>query len=56
MLAGDPRLREEFEKKLASDTTFAGNPRARLQFFYLHSPYWDKQMNLYPVGRIVKEL
>ena len=56
MLAGDPRLREEFEKKLASDATFASNPRARLQFFYQRSPYWDKQMNLYPVGRIVTPL
>lgn len=56
MLAGDPRLREEFEKKLASDATFASNPRARLQFFYQRSPYWDKQMNLYPVGRIITPL
>jgi hypothetical protein len=56
MLAKNPALREEYEKKLAADPTFAANPRARLQFFYRRSPYWDKQMNLYPVGRIVKEL
>lgn len=56
MLASDPRLREEFEKKLASDTNFASNPRARLEFFYRRSPYWDKQMNLYPVGRIITPL
>jgi hypothetical protein len=56
MLGGDPRLREEFEKKLASDAKFASNPRARLQFLYQRSPYWDKQMNLYPVGRIVTPL
>jgi hypothetical protein len=56
MLASDPRLREEFEKKLASDANFASKPRARLQFFYQRSPYWDKQMNLYPVGRIVAPL
>jgi hypothetical protein len=53
MLAGDPKLREEFEKKLASDPGFAANPRARLRFFYERSPYWDKQMGLYPVGRII---
>ncbi|HEY8185315.1 MAG TPA: M14 family metallopeptidase [Pyrinomonadaceae bacterium] len=52
MLANDPGLREEFKQKLA-DPTFAANPRARLQFFYERSPYWDKQMNLYPVGRII---
>jgi hypothetical protein len=53
MLASDPKLREEFEKRLASDAAFAANPRARLQFFYRRSPYWDKQMNLYPVGRLL---
>ena len=56
MLASDPKLRDEYEKKLASDAAFAANPRARLQFFYRRSPYWDKQMNLYPVGRIVTPL
>lgn len=56
MLEKNPALREEYEKKLASDATFAANPHARLQFFYRLSPYWDKQMSLYPVGRIVKEL
>ena len=53
MLEKNPALREEYEKKLAADATFAANPRARLQFFYRRSPYWDKQMNLYPLGRIV---
>ena len=56
MLASDPKLREEFEKKLASDPKFAASPRERLNFFYRHSPYWDRQMNLYPVGRITTPL
>lgn len=56
MLAGNPALRAEFEKKLAGDANFAANPRARLKFFYQRSPYWDKQMNLYPVGRIITPL
>ena len=56
MLEKNPGLREEYEKKLASDASFAASPQARLQFFYRRSPYWDQQMNLYPVGRIVKEL
>jgi murein tripeptide amidase MpaA len=53
MLASNPKLRQEFEKKLASDPSFAANPRARLRFFYERSPYWDHQMGLYPVGRII---
>lgn len=53
MLATSPELREEYQKKLGSDAGFAASPRARLEFFYRRSPYWDRQMNLYPVGRIV---
>ena len=56
MLAHDPKLREEYEKLLAGDPAFASNPHARLQFFYRRSPYWDQQMNLYPVGRITKPM
>ncbi len=53
MLASNPQLREEYEKRLASDPQFASSARQRLDFFYKRSPYWDPQMNLYPVGRIV---
>lgn len=56
MLASNPQLREEYERRLSSEPAFASNPRARLQFFYQRSPYWDKQMNLYPVGRIITPL
>lgn len=56
MLASDPRLREEFQKRLRSDANFASNPQARLEFFYKRSPYWDSRMNLYPVGRIITPL
>jgi hypothetical protein len=53
MLANDPALRQEFEQLLAQDEEFAASPSARLRFFYKRSPYWDPQMNLYPVGRII---
>src|SRR6185295_4533516 len=53
MLASDPKLRQEFEQRVATDAVFAANSGARLQFFYQRSPYWDRQMNLYPVGRIM---
>jgi hypothetical protein len=56
VLAKAPKLREEYQQKLASDPKFAGSPRARLEFFYRRSPYWDQQMNLYPVGRITTPL
>ena len=56
MLTADPALRDEFQKKLASEPSFAADSHARLQFFYRRSPYWDQQMNLYPVGRIITPL
>ncbi|MEO8434637.1 MAG: M14 family metallopeptidase [Pyrinomonadaceae bacterium] len=52
MMAKDPRLRKEFEQRLASDAKFAASPRQRLEFFYTRSPYRDSQLNLYPVGRL----
>jgi murein tripeptide amidase MpaA len=55
MLAKDANLKKEFEEKL-KDETFAKNPRARLTFFYERSPYFDKRIGLYPVGRIVTRL
>ena len=56
MMAEDPDLRIEFEERLASDPIFAASPQQRLQFFYKRSPYWDPELNLYPVGRITKQL
>lgn len=55
MLEKDANLKKEFEEKL-KDETFAKNPRARLNFFYERSPYFDKRIGLYPVGRIVKKI
>ena len=55
MLAKDANLKREFEEKL-KDENFAKNPRARLNFFYERSPYFDKRIGLYPVGRIINKL
>ncbi|HZH34075.1 MAG TPA: M14 family metallopeptidase, partial [Pyrinomonadaceae bacterium] len=54
MLAKDPALKREFEERLRTDAPFAANPRARLEFFFRRSPYFDKNLGLYPVGRILK--
>ena len=56
MMEKDPELKREFESLVASDAEFAANSAARLRFFYKRSPYWDSQMNLYPVGRIIRVL
>ncbi|MDQ4120773.1 MAG: M14 family metallopeptidase [Acidobacteriota bacterium] len=54
MLAKDADLKREFEERLKTDENFAKNPRARLNFFFERSPYFDKNIGLYPVGRIIK--
>lgn len=56
MLAKDPKLQEEFDKRL-QDPAFARSPQARLRFFYERSPYYLKQkIGIYPVGRILHRL
>ena len=52
MIKDDAALKNEFEKKLAGDPEFKKSPDKRLNFFYEHSPYIDKQQNVYPVMRI----
>jgi hypothetical protein len=56
MLSKDSELKIEFENKLKSDSTFAKSPFARLNFFYQHSPWWDENVNLYPVARLVNNV
>ena len=50
MLAEDARLKAEFEAKLAAEPGFAKDPRARLQWFYQRSRFYDERYLLYPVG------
>ncbi|MBI4810964.1 MAG: M14 family metallopeptidase [Ignavibacteriales bacterium] len=56
MISKDSALKKEFESKLQSDTLFAKSPFARLNFFYQHSPYWDSNVNLYPIARLIKSV
>ena len=51
MLAADPKLAAEFRAKVATDDAFRGDPRARLQWFYQRTPWYDERARLYPVGR-----
>ncbi len=53
MLAADPALRVEFEKKKSSDSKFASDPEAMLNWFYSKSPWWDSHYCVYPVGRVM---
>jgi hypothetical protein len=55
MMANDTSLAAEFDALVAEDPEFASSPAERLRFFYRRSPYWDPQMNLYPVGRLFNQ-
>jgi hypothetical protein len=50
MLADNPKLKAEFEAKVAADDKFAKNPAARLQWFYQRSRFYDERYLLYPIG------
>ncbi len=53
MLAADPALRAEFERKLSNEPVFAADPMARLHWFYQRTPWFDARWRLYPVAREV---
>ena len=54
MLLKNPALQKEFDEKL-KDEKFAKSPFARLSFFFERSPYFDRRIGLYPVGRITEK-
>lgn len=54
MMAAEPKLRAEFEAKVAADTTFAKDPGERLRWFYRRTPWRDDAWRLYPVAREVQ--
>ena len=51
-LGADPKLKAEFEQKVANDPGFAASPHERLNWFLERSPWWDQRIGLYPVGKI----
>jgi len=45
-------VREKLEEKRKSDSAFAQNARAQLEFVYTHSPYYEPAHLRYPVYRV----
>ncbi len=56
MLASDPELKAEFEAQLDADSTFRDSPRDRWYFFYKRSKYYEKDVNYYPVARLMSDV
>jgi hypothetical protein len=51
MLAASDSLRRAFAARVAADSAFAADPRARLAWFYARSPYANARFLRYPVAR-----
>lgn len=51
-LAAHPDVQILLNEKRQTDTAFAANAGAQLEFVYRHSPYIEPRHNLYPVYRI----
>jgi Zinc carboxypeptidase len=51
----DPKIKAEFDAKLAASPEFAKSPQARLDFFYRRHNAWDDRFNLYPVYRVAAD-
>lgn len=52
MLEQDAALKAAFEKKLKDDPAFAADPKARLNWFYQRTPFYDVNAFVYPVGTV----
>jgi hypothetical protein len=49
-----PGVRQQLKARRQSDTAFANNPAAQLDFIYKQSPYYEPAHLLYPVYRLVR--
>jgi hypothetical protein len=52
LLVRDPAVKAEFERRLAEDAAFAGDPRARLAFFARRHPSWDTRKDRLPIVKL----
>ena len=55
MLAENPELKDEFEVWKKSNEQSASNPYAVWTWFYKRTPYWDENIAVYPIGRIMNK-
>jgi hypothetical protein len=53
MMKANPVLKREFEDKVKTDTAFANSGYWKLNWFYMHSPYWDQNVNKYPIAKVM---
>ena len=52
LLKDNPDLKAKLNQEKLSDSTFAQNPSAQLEFVYKHSNYYEKTHLRYPIARL----
>ena len=55
MIKKDPSLKEQFETWKSGNPEISKNQYAQLMWFYRRTPYFDTEVNFYPVGRITEK-
>ncbi len=55
MIKDNPELKSDFENWVLSDPGNAADPRAKLHWFFRQTPYFDSNLNIYPIGRIYSQ-
>lgn len=53
-LKQNPEVQKKLEERKATDSTFAKNARAQLNFIYQNSPYFEPAYLQYPVYRLLR--
>jgi len=52
-LKNNPSLKQQMDQRRATDTAFAKDPRAQLNFVYQRSPWFEPAYMRYPVYRVI---
>jgi hypothetical protein len=56
MLDTDPKLKQDFQTKIQSDTTFAANDWLQMDYLYQRSKHFEKSYLRYPVTRLEEKV
>lgn len=54
VLKNNPQLKQKLEEKKQTDSRFANNSSAQLDFIYKNSPYYEPAHLRYPVYRLIQ--
>lgn len=56
LLEKDPLLKKKYQEKLQKEPAFASDALRRLQYLYKRSPYHERDLNRYPIVRVLQTL